>query len=41
MNQLSYHVLSNKIKNKGLNLGKSIDKDIEDTFKIFKSIKNY
>jgi nucleoside-diphosphate-sugar epimerase len=41
MNQLSYHVLSNKIKNKGLNLGESIDKDIEDTFKIFKSIKNY
>ena len=41
MNQLSYHVLSNKIKNKGLNLGKSIDKDIKDTFKIFKSIKNY
>jgi len=41
MNQLSYHVLSNKIKNRGLNLGKSIDKDIEDTFKIFKSIKNY
>jgi nucleoside-diphosphate-sugar epimerase len=41
MNQLSYHVLSKKIKNKGLKLGKKIDNDINETFKIFKNIKTF
>jgi len=41
MNQLSYHVMSKKIKNKGLKLGKNIDTDIDETFKIFKSIKAF
>jgi UDP-glucose 4-epimerase len=41
MNQLSYHVMSKKIKNKGLKLGKSIDTDIDETFKIFKNIKAF
>jgi nucleoside-diphosphate-sugar epimerase len=41
MNQLSYHVMSNKIKNKGLKLGKKIDSDINETFQIFKKIKNF
>lgn len=41
MNQLSYHVMSEKIKNKGLKLGKNIDADIDETFKIFKNIKAF
>jgi nucleoside-diphosphate-sugar epimerase len=41
MNQLSYHVMSKKIKNKGLKLGKNIDTDIDETFKIFKNIKAF
>lgn len=39
INQLSYHVLSKKIKNKGLKLGKKIDNDINETFELFKNIK--
>jgi hypothetical protein len=38
MNQLSYHVLSKKIENKGLKLSSNIDVDINNTFKIFKGI---
>jgi nucleoside-diphosphate-sugar epimerase len=41
MNQLSYHVSSQKIKNKGLILGTKIDNDINNTFKLFKNIRIY
>lgn len=33
--------MSEKIKNKGLKLGKNIDADIDETFKIFKNIKAF
>jgi nucleoside-diphosphate-sugar epimerase len=41
MNQLSYHVISKKIRNKGLILSKKIDTDINETFKVFKNIKTF
>ncbi len=40
MNQLSYHVDDQKIKNKGLVLKSSIDVDIKDTLLLFKYLKN-
>jgi nucleoside-diphosphate-sugar epimerase len=39
MNQLSYKVMTKKIKNKGLNLSKNIQLDIKETFKFFKNIR--
>ena len=39
MNQLSYHVESKKIENKGLVLNASIKNDIKETLKLFKNIK--
>lgn len=41
MNRLSYRILSKKIKDKGLKLGKNIDRDINNIFKIFKFIETY
>jgi len=40
MNQLSYHVDDQKIKNKGLVLKSNIDVDIKDTLSLFKYLKN-
>ena len=40
MNQLSYHVDDQKIKNKGLILKSNIDVDIKDTLLLFKYLKN-
>ena len=40
MNQLSYHVDDQKIKNKGLILKSNIDDDIKDTLLLFKYLKN-
>jgi nucleoside-diphosphate-sugar epimerase len=40
MNQLSYHVDDQKIKNKGLVLKSNIDVDIKDTLLLFKYLKN-
>ena len=40
MNQLSYHVDDQKIKNKGLILKSSIDVDIKDILLLFKYLKN-
>ena len=40
MNQLSYHVADQKIKNKGLILKSNIDVDIKDTLLLFKYLKN-
>ncbi len=40
MNQLSYHVDNQKIKNKGLVLKSNIDVDIKDTLSLFKYLKN-
>ena len=40
MNQLSYHVDDQKIKNKGLILRSNIDVDIKDTLLLFKYLKN-
>ena len=40
MNQLSYHVDDSKIKSYGLNLNSDIQKDIDDTLKLFNNIKN-
>ena len=40
MNQLSYHVDGQKIKNKGLILKSNIDVDIKDTLLLFKYLKN-
>ena len=39
MNQLSYHVESKKIENKGLVLKASIKTDIKETLKLFKNMK--
>ena len=39
MNQLSYHVESKKIKNKGLILNASIKFDIKETLDLFKNLK--
>ena len=39
MNQLSYHVESKKIKNKGLILNASIKFDIKETLDLFKNFK--
>ena len=39
MNQLSYHVESKKIKNKGLKLNASIKFDIKETLDLFKNFK--
>ena len=40
MNQLSYHVDDQKIKNKGLVLKSNIDVDIKNTLSLFKYLKN-
>ena len=40
MNQLSYHVDDSKIKSYGLKLNSDIQKDIDDTLKLFDNIKN-
>ena len=40
MNQLSYHVDDQKIKNEGLILKSNIDVDIKDTLLLFKYLKN-
>ena len=40
MNQLSYHVDDQKIKNEGLILKSNIDVDIKDTLLLFKNLKN-
>jgi nucleoside-diphosphate-sugar epimerase len=40
MNQLSYHVDDQKIKDKGLVLKSNIDVDIKDTLSLFKYLKN-
>jgi nucleoside-diphosphate-sugar epimerase len=40
MNQLSYHVDDQKIKNKGLMLKSNIEVDIKDTLSLFKYLKN-
>ncbi len=40
MNQLSYHVDDSKIKSYGLKLNSDIQKDIDDTLKLFNNIKN-
>ena len=40
MNQLSYHVDDQKIKNRGLILKSNIDVDIKDTLLLFKYLKN-
>ena len=40
MNQLSYPVADQKIKNKGLILKSNIDVDIKDTLLLFKYLKN-
>ena len=39
MNQLSYHVSCEKLKNNGLHLNGNIDKEINKTLKLFKNIK--
>ena len=39
MNQLSYHVDSKKLKNKGLKLNSPIQNDIKETLKLFKNIQ--
>ena len=38
MNQLSYHVDSTKIKQLGLVLNNSIEKDIKETLSLFKNL---
>ena len=38
MNQLSYHVSKQKIKDAGLNLNSSVETDIKDTIYLFKNI---
>ena len=40
MNQLSYKVQRDKIQKYGLKLNAKIKKDIHETLKIFKEIKN-
>ena len=40
MNQLSYNVLADKIKNKGFKFSGSIERGISDTLKLLQSIKN-
>ena len=39
MNQLSYHVDDAKLRNKGLRLNASLQKDIKETLLLFKGIK--
>ena len=39
MNQLSYHVDDTKIRNYGLKLNSKLQKDIDDTLKLFKYLK--
>ena len=38
MNQLSYHVSSEKLKKNGLHLKGKIDKDIQQTLKLLENI---
>jgi nucleoside-diphosphate-sugar epimerase len=40
MNQLSYHVDDSKIRKYGLKLNCELQKDIDDTLKLFKYLKN-
>ena len=40
MNQLSYHVDDSKIRKYGLKLNSELQKDIDDTLKLFKYLKN-
>jgi UDP-glucose 4-epimerase len=40
MNQLSYHVDDSKIRKHGLKLNSELQKDIDDTLKLFKYLKN-
>ena len=39
MNQLSYHVDDKKIKNYGLRLNADLQKDVDDTLKLFSYLK--